>query len=150
MVNHQRESMMIRKGKAGWTGKIRDGKGTVTTQSGVLNEAQYGFSSRFENGKGANPEELIGAAHAGRFSMALAKILGDAGLTPERIETEAAVAIEQVGEGFEIKSSHPTVSATVPGTDGNRFLEFATQAKEGCPVSKLLNATITMDAKLSR
>jgi len=139
---------MIRKGKAVWTGQIRDGKGTLTTESGVLSDAPYGFSSRFESGKGTNPEELIGAAHAGCFSMALAKLLGDAGLTPDRIETEAAVTLEKAGEGFEIKSSHLTVTAAVPGIDTNRFLEFANQAKAGCPVSKLMNATITMDAQL--
>ncbi|HSN72788.1 MAG TPA: OsmC family protein [Steroidobacteraceae bacterium] len=140
---------MIRKGKAVWTGKIRDGKGTLSTESGVLDDVQYGFSSRFENGPGTNPEELIGAAHAGCFSMALAKILGDAGLSAERIETEAAVTLEKVGDGFAIQSSHLTVRAEIPGTDPGRFLEFAEQAKVGCPVSKLLKAEVTMDAKLT-
>jgi lipoyl-dependent peroxiredoxin len=140
---------MIKKAKAVWTGKIRDGKGSMSTESGVLENAQYGFRSRFEDGKGTNPEELIGAAHAGCFSMALSKILGDAGLTPERIETEAAITLEKVGEGYEITASHLTVSARVPGADAQRFRELAEQAKSGCPVSKLLKAKITMDAQVA-
>jgi osmotically inducible protein OsmC len=114
----------------------------------VLKEAPYGFKARFENGKGTNPEELIGAAHAGCFSMALSKMLGDAGLTPEKIETHAAVTLDKVGEGFEITSSHLDVTAKIPGADQAKFEEIANKAKAGCPVSKLLNATITMNAKL--
>jgi osmotically inducible protein OsmC len=139
---------MIKKAWAVWQGGIKDGGGTISTETGVLDEAPYGFKSRFENGKGTNPEELIGAAHAGCFSMALSKMLGDAGLTPERIETRAAVTLDKVGEGFEITSSHLDVTAKVPGADQAKFEEIANKAKAGCPVSKLLKANITMSAKL--
>jgi osmotically inducible protein OsmC len=139
---------MIKKAWAIWKGGIKDGGGTISTESGVLKEAPYGFKSRFENGKGTNPEELIGAAHAGCFSMALSKMLGDAGLTPEKIETHAAVTLEKVGEGFEITSSHLDVTAKIPGTDQAKFEEIANKAKAGCPVSKVLKAKITMEAKL--
>lgn len=140
---------MIKKAWAVWKGSIKEGGGTISTETGVLKEAPYGFKARFENGKGTNPEELIGAAHAGCFSMALSKMLGDAGLTPERIETNAAVTLDKVGDGFEITSSHLTVVAKVPGADAAKFAEIANQAKVGCPVSKVLKgAKITMDAKL--
>ncbi len=141
---------MIKKAWAVWKGGIKDGGGTLSTESGVLNEANYGFKSRFENGKGTNPEELIGAAHAGCFSMALSLILGEAGATPSSIETHAAVTLEKVGAGFEITASHLTVSARVPGMDAAKFAELANKAKAGCPVSKLMKATITMDAKLEQ
>ena len=108
---------MIKKAWAVWKGGLKDGGGTISTESGVLKEAAYGFKSRFENGKGTNPEELIGAAHAGCFSMALSLILGEAGSTPQKIETHAAVTLEKVGAGFEITASHLTVSAIVPGMD---------------------------------
>ncbi len=139
---------MIRKAWAVWKGGLKDGGGTISTESGVLDEAAYGFKARFENGKGTNPEELIGAAHAGCFSMALSLILGEAGSTPQKIETHAAVTLEKVGAGFEIVASHLTVSAIVPGMDSAKFLELANKAKAGCPVSKLMKAQITMDAKL--
>ena len=139
---------MKKRASAVWVGSIREGQGTISTETGVLREAPYGFKSRFEDGPGTNPEELIGAAHAGCFSMALSLILGNAGLTAERIETAAEITLEKVGEGFEITASHLTVNAKVPGTDQEGFLKLATQAKEGCPVSKLLKAKITMDAKL--
>ena len=139
---------MIRKAWAVWKGGLKDGGGTISTESGVLSEAAYGFKARFENGKGTNPEELIGAAHAGCFSMALSLILGEAGSTPQKIETHAAVTLEKVGAGFEITASHLTVSAIVPGMDSAKFLELANKAKAGCPVSKLMKAQITMDAKL--
>jgi osmotically inducible protein OsmC len=139
---------MIKKASAVWKGNLKDGIGSISTESGVLKEAPYGFKARFENGKGTNPEELIGAAHAGCFSMALSKMLGDAGLTPDRIETHAAVTLDKVGEGFEITSSHLSVIAKVPGTDQAKFEEIANKAKAGCPVSKVLKAKITMDAKL--
>jgi osmotically inducible protein OsmC len=139
---------MIKKAWAVWKGGIKDGGGTISTETGVLDEAPYGFKSRFENGKGTNPEELIGAAHAGCFSMALSKMLGDAGLTAERIETRAAVTLDRVGEGFEITSSHLDVTAKIPGADQAKFEEIANQAKAGCPVSRLLKANITMSAKL--
>jgi len=139
---------MIKKAWAVWKGGIKEGSGTMSTETGVLNEAPYGFKSRFENGKGTNPEELIGAAHAGCFSMALSLMLGQAGLTAERIETHAAVTLDKVGEGFEITSSHLTVTARIPGATEAVFQEIANKAKAGCPVSKLLKANITMDATL--
>ncbi|MDB5922981.1 MAG: OsmC family peroxiredoxin [Betaproteobacteria bacterium] len=139
---------MIKKASAVWKGNLKDGIGSISTESGVLRDAPYGFKARFENGKGTNPEELIGAAHAGCFSMALSKMLGDAGLTPDRIETHAAVTLDKVGEGFEITASHLSVVAKIPGADQARFEEIANKAKAGCPVSKVLKAKITMDAKL--
>jgi osmotically inducible protein OsmC len=139
---------MVKKAWAVWKGGIKDGGGTISTESGVLREAPYGFKARFENGKGTNPEELIGAAHAGCFSMALSKMLGDAGLTAEKIETHAAVTLDKVGEGFEITASYLTVSAKIPGADKAKFEELANKAKAGCPVSKLFKARITMDARL--
>jgi len=139
---------MIRKATAVWKGGIKDGGGTLSTDSGVLNATNYGFSSRFENGKGTNPEELIAAAHAGCFSMALSLILGEAGSPPSSIETQAAVTLEKIAAGFEITASHLTVSARVPGMDDAKFAELANKAKAGCPVSKLMKARITMDAKL--
>lgn len=141
---------MIKKGWAVWQGGIKDGGGTMSTETGVLREAPYGFKARFEDGKGTNPEELIGAAHAGCFSMAFSLMLGQAGLTPEKIETHADVTLDKVGEGFEITSSHLTVSARIPGADQATFDEIANKAKAGCPVSKLLNAKITMDATLEQ
>ena len=139
---------MIKKASAVWKGGIKDGSGTISTETGVLNEAPYGFKSRFENGKGTNPEELIGAAHAGCFSMALSLMLGEAGMTAQKIETHAAITLEKVGEGFSITASHLDVTATIPGADAAKFEEVANKAKAGCPVSKVLNAKITMNAKL--
>jgi osmotically inducible protein OsmC len=139
---------MIKKASAVWKGGIKDGGGTISTETGVLKEAPYGFNARFENGKGTNPEELIGAAHAGCFSMAFSLMLGEAGLTPEKIETHADVTLEKVGAGFAITAIHLTVSARIPGTDNAKFQHIANMAKTGCPVSKLLKAPITMEAKL--
>lgn len=139
---------MIKKASAIWKGGFKDGGGTISTETGALKDAPYGFTSRFESGSGTNPEELIGAAHAGCFSMALSLMLGQAGLTPDKIETHAAVTLEKVGDGFEITSSHLTVSARIPGADQAKFEQIANQAKAGCPVSKLLKAKITMDAAL--
>jgi osmotically inducible protein OsmC len=139
---------MKKHASAVWTGSLKEGKGTISTETGVLDDAPYGFKSRFEDGPGTNPEELIGAAHAGCFSMALSAQLSGAGAPPERIETKAEITFEKVGEGFAITASHLTVSAKVPGLDAAKFQELATKAKEGCPVSKVLNATITMDATL--
>lgn len=139
---------MQRKGSAVWNGGLKDGKGTVSTQSGVLNNAAYSFVTRFENEKGTNPEELIGAAHAGCFSMALSAQLNNAGLKPERIATEATVTLEKLESGFAITTIHLQVSARVPGATPDQFNTAANNAKAGCPVSKLLNAKITMDAKL--
>ena len=140
--------MTTKKAWAVWQGGIKDGGGTISTETGVLREAPYGFKSRFENGKGTNPEELIGAAHAGCFSMALSLMLGEAGLTPEKIETHADVTLDKVGEGFEITTIHLTVTAKIPGADKTKFEEIANKAKAGCPVSKLFKAKITMDASL--
>jgi osmotically inducible protein OsmC len=140
--------MIIKKAWAVWNGGIKDGGGTISTETGVLKEAPYGFKARFENGKGTNPEELIGAAHAGCFAMALSLMLGEAGFTPEKIEAHADVSLDKIGGGFEITASHLHVAAKIPGLDNVKFQQIANQAKAGCPVSKLLKANITMDAKL--
>lgn len=139
---------MNKKAWAVWQGGIKDGGGTISTETGVLREAPYGFKARFEDGPGTNPEELIGAAHAGCFSMALSLMLGQAGLTPERIETHAEVTLDKAGEGFEITKSHLRVKARIPGADQAKFEEIANQAKTGCPVSRLMKAEITMEATL--
>lgn len=135
-------------GSAVWQGGIKDGKGAISTQSGALKDYPYGFSSRFEGKPGTNPEELIGAAHAGCFTMALSLILGEAKLTAERMETKAEVTLEKAAEGFVISAVHLTLNAKVPGATNAVFNELAAKAKAGCPVSKLLNAKITLDAKL--
>jgi osmotically inducible protein OsmC len=135
---------MIRKASAEWKGGLKDGKGTVSLESGALTNAPYSFSTRFENAKGTNPEELVAAAHAGCFSMALSAELGKAGITPESIRTTAAVTLEKVGEGFSVTSSQLEVTARIPGGDRAAFQKAADAAKAGCPISKLLNAKITM------
>ena len=140
--------MATKKAWAVWKGDIKEGGGVISTETGVLKEAPYGFKSRFENGKGTNPEELLAAAHASCFSMALSLMLGDAGLTPERIETHAEVTIEKIGEGFEITASHLSVTVKIRVANNQKFQEVANKAKEGCPVSKLMKARITMDARL--
>ncbi|MFL6335575.1 MAG: OsmC family protein [Pyrinomonadaceae bacterium] len=140
---------MKRTGSAVWQGGIRDGKGTVSTESGVLDGAQYSFATRFEDGKGTNPEELLAAAHAGCFSMALSKQLGDAGLTADSINTTASVRLEKTDAGFSITKVHLDVTARVPGADAAAFETAANNAKAGCPVSRLFNAEITLDAKLA-
>jgi lipoyl-dependent peroxiredoxin len=137
-----------RKGSAQWKGGLKDGKGTVSTASGVLKGTPYSFSSRFEGQQGTNPEELIGAAHAGCFSMALSSQLDAAGLKAESIDTTATVSLEKLEGGFAVTSVHLEVRAKVPGADQAKFDESAKKAKEGCPISKLLNTKITMDAKL--
>jgi osmotically inducible protein OsmC len=139
---------MKRKASAVWTGGIKDGRGKISTDSGVLRDTQYSFSTRFESGAGTNPEELIAAAHAGCFSMALSAQLGNAGLTAEKISTTASVTLDKVGGGFAITAVHLDVSAKVPGADQRAFETAANNAKTGCPVSKVLNATITMEARL--
>jgi osmotically inducible protein OsmC len=139
---------MKRKGSAVWQGGIMDGKGELTTDSGVLAKTQYSFSSRFEDGIGTNPEELIAAAHAGCFSMALSGQLGREGLNPERITTTAAVTLDKVEDGFAITAIHLDVSAKVPGADKQAFKSAAKTAKANCPVSRLLNAEISMGATL--
>ncbi len=139
---------MKKKAWAVWKGGIKDGGGSISTETGVLKEAPYGFKSRFEDGPGTNPEELIGAAHAGCFSMALSLMLGEAGFKVEKIETHATVTLDKVGDGFEITASHLDVVAVVPEADAAKFLEIANKAKAGCPVSKLLKARISMEARL--
>jgi len=138
-----------RKGSAVWSGDLKSGKGTVSTQSGVLQEQRYGFSSRFEDGPGTNPEELIAAAHAGCFTMALSVVLGESGLTAERMETTATVSLEKGDDGFSITAVHLELVATIPDADDETFQKAAATAKANCPVSKLLNAAITLDARLS-
>jgi osmotically inducible protein OsmC len=127
---------------------LKDGKGVVSTESGVLSNTQYSFSTRFEDGKGTNPEELIAAAHAGCFSMALSAQLGNAGITPEQIQTTATVSLDKTDGGFAITAVHLDVFAKIPGADQQAFATAANNAKSGCPVSKVLNATITMDTRL--
>jgi osmotically inducible protein OsmC len=139
---------MQKKASAVWKGGLKDGKGTISTESGVLSNTQYGFNSRFENGPGTNPEELIGAAHAGCFSMALSAQLGEAGMVAESIRTNATVTLEKVEGGFAITAVHLDLSAKIPGANRQAFEAAANKAKTGCPVSKVLNARITLDAKL--
>jgi osmotically inducible protein OsmC len=135
-------------GNAVWQGGIKDGKGAISTKSGALSEYPYGFSSRFEGKPGTNPEELIGAAHAGCFTMALSLILGEAGLTAEKMETTAEVTLDKQGDGYAITAVALTLKARIPGADEATFQELAAKAKAGCPVSKLLNAEITLTATL--
>lgn len=139
---------MKRKASAVWKGGLKDGKGTISTASGVLSNTQYSFSTRFEEGQGTNPEELIAAAHAGCFSMALSGQLGNAGLTAESINTTATVTMEKTEAGFTITAVHLDVSAKIPGADAEAFATAANNAKAGCPISRLLKAEITMEAKL--
>jgi lipoyl-dependent peroxiredoxin len=140
---------MIRKEKAVWRGTGRDGNGNLSTDSGVLASTPYSFKTRFENEKGTNPEELIAAAHAGCFTMALAFGLQTAGFNPTELSTEAAVSLEPEGKGFKISRSALTLRAKVPNLDEAKFAEFAKDAEKNCPVSKVLNAEITLDAKLA-
>ncbi len=140
---------MQRKASAVWQGGIKDGKGSITTESGVLTATPYSFSTRFEGAPGTNPEELIAAAHAGCFSMALSLMLGEADIRPERIDTQAAVTLEKTEGGFSITKVHLDVNVRAPGADRAKFEAAAAKAKTGCPVSKLLNAAITMNAKLA-
>lgn len=137
-----------RNGSAEWKGSLKEGKGTISTASGVLNNTPYGFGTRFEGAPGTNPEELIGAAHAGCFSMALSAKLGEAKLTPERIATTATVSLEKGEKGFAITSVHLEVKAKIPGATAQQFETIAADAKANCPVSKVLNATLTMTATL--
>lgn len=132
-----------------WEGTAKQGKGSFTTPSGVLDSATISFRKRFEGEQGTNPEELIAAAHAGCYSMALAFQLAGAGVTPEELDTTAEVDLQQDGGGWTIKAVHLTLRARVPGIDKAKFEELANAAKEGCPVSKVLNATITLDATLA-
>ncbi|MBK5010221.1 OsmC family protein [Pseudomonas sp. S60] len=131
-----------------WQGGLKDGKGLLSTESGALKQNPYGFNTRFEKTPGTNPEELIGAAHAGCFSMALSMMLGEAGFTPERIDTAAEVTLDKQPDGFAITAVHLVLRAKVPGASAEQFEEIANKAKAGCPVSKVLNAKITLDASL--
>jgi lipoyl-dependent peroxiredoxin len=140
---------MKRKASAVWRGGLKEGKGTISSDSGALKETQYSFSTRFENGVGTNPEELIAAAHAGCFSMALSAELGKAGITPESIDTTATITMEKTDAGFTVTESHLDVNAKIPGGDREKFTAAANAAKAGCPISRLLKANITMDAKLN-
>jgi osmotically inducible protein OsmC len=139
---------MIRTASAHWAGGLKDGKGAVSTASGVLSNTQYSFATRFENGAGTNPEELIAAAHAGCFSMALSAQLGNAGMTAESIDTKASLTLEKTDAGFTITAIHLDVTVKIPGGDQAKFDEAAKNAEKGCPVSRVLKAAITMDAKL--
>ncbi len=137
-----------RRGSAAWQGGLKDGKGSISTESGALREYPYGFASRFEGQKGSNPEELIGAAHAACFTMALSLILGEAKLRAEQMDTSAEVTLEQVEGGFAITAVHLTLKAKIPGADQATFEKLAGMAKAGCPVSKLMKAEISLDATL--
>jgi len=139
---------MKQKASAQWHGTLKEGTGTISTGSGALIDKPYSFKTRFEGEQGTNPEELIGAAHAGCFSMAFSMILGLAGFTPDKIATTATITLEPKDGGFAITASHLDVTATIPGIDEATFQDLAGKAKAGCPVSKLLNATITMEAEL--
>jgi lipoyl-dependent peroxiredoxin len=137
-----------RRASAAWKGGLKDGKGSITTESGALQAYPYGFASRFEGQRGTNPEELIAAAHAGCFTMALSLILGEAKLVAEQMDTSAEVTLEQVEGGFAITAVHLTLKAKIPGTNQATFEQLAGKAKAGCPVSKLLKAEITLEATL--
>ena len=137
-----------RSGSAAWSGGLKDGKGTISTQSGALQEHPYGFASRFEGVAGTNPEELLGAAHAGCFTMALSLVLGEAGLTADEMKTTARVSLDQVDGGFAITAVKLTLTARIPGTDDATFQKLAATAKENCPLSKVINADITLEATL--
>jgi osmotically inducible protein OsmC len=139
---------MQRTASAQWKGGLKDGKGTVSTASGVLSSSQYSFSTRFESGKGTNPEELIAAAHAGCFSMALSAELGKASITPESIDTKCTVTFEKTDTGFSITESHLNVTAKIPGANKAAFDKAAADAKSGCPISRVLNTKVTMSANL--
>lgn len=140
---------MKRTASAVWQGSLKEGKGTLTAPGGALKNTEYSFGSRFASGAGTNPEELIAAAHAGCFAMALSAALGEAGFTPERLESTAELNFENVPpKGWTITASHLVMNAKVPGIDAAKFAEIAAKAKAGCPISRVLNATITLDAKL--
>jgi lipoyl-dependent peroxiredoxin len=139
---------MIRKANAVWRGTGRDGAGDLTTASGVLNGTAYSYKTRFEDEPGTNPEELLAAAHAGCFTMALAFALQQAGLTPLELKTEAAVSLDPADGGFKITKSALTLRAKIPGIDDAKFQELAKGAEQNCPISKVLNAEITLDAQL--
>jgi osmotically inducible protein OsmC len=141
---------MIRKASAVWKGSLKEGKGTISSESGVLSNTQYSFSTRFENGKGTNPEELIAAGHAGCFTMALSAQLGNAGITPDSLETTASLSLEKLDSGWTVTKIHLDVVGRIPGNDKAAFEKAAREAEVGCPISKLLKAAeITMTARLA-
>jgi len=140
---------MIRKASAVWKGSLKEGKGTISSDSGVLSSTPYSFSTRFENGAGTNPEELIAAAHAGCFTMALSAQLGGAGITPESLETTASLTLEKLDAGWTITKIHLDVTGRIPGNDATAFEKAAKAAEVGCPVSRVLKAEITMTARLA-
>jgi osmotically inducible protein OsmC len=140
--------MINRSATAEWSGGLKDGTGTLSTQSGVLNKTPYGFKTRFEDSPGTNPEELIAAAHAGCFTMALSAQLGEAGMTAKKLQTTATVTLDKADGGFAITAIHLNLVANIPGANQEAFDAAALKAKAGCPVSKVLNATITLDARL--
>ena len=139
---------MQRKATAVWQGGLKDGKGTISTESGVLKQTQYSFSTRFENGIGTNPEELLAAAHAGCFAMALSNELGNAGMVPKRLDATATISLEKVSDGFAITKSHIDLIAEIPGANKAKFDAAVKAAETGCPVSKLFKAEITVTAQL--
>jgi lipoyl-dependent peroxiredoxin len=140
---------MKRTASARWQGSGKEGKGTLSVESATLKDTPYSFKARFGDGKGTNPEELIAVAHAGCFTMALSFALGNAGFTPEAIDTEAALTMDQADIGWTITAIHLVTRARVPGIDAPKFAEIANGAKANCPVSRVLNATITLDAALA-
>src|SRR5271168_3641342 len=144
----KRSGIMQRKASAVWQGGLKDGKGTISTASGTLKQTQYSFSTRFENGIGTNPEELLAAAHAGCFTMALSAQLGGAGMTAQNLETTATITLDKVGDGFSITKSHLDLVAKIPGADKAKFDTAVKNAETGCPVSKLFRAEITISAQL--
>jgi osmotically inducible protein OsmC len=144
----QEEVKMKRKASAEWNGSLKDGKGNITTESNVLVRTQYSFGTRFENGNGTNPEELVAAAHSACFSMQLSALLGKAGLVPDQIATTAVVTFENLEQGWTVTESHLEVNASIAGADPELFAKLADEAKAGCLMSRLLNTTVTMDAKL--
>lgn len=140
---------MQRKASAVWQGDLKKGKGTISTDSGTLKQTQYSFSTRFENGVGTNPEELLAAAHAGCFTMALSAQLGSAGIVAERLETACTITLEKVGDAFAITKSHLDLVASIPGADRTKFDAAVKAAETGCPVSKLFKAEISVTARLN-
>jgi len=138
-----------RTASAAWSGGLKDGKGSISTESGALSAYPYGFAARFEGQKGTNPEELLGAAHAGCFTMALSLVLNEAGFTATKMDTSAKVTLEKLDDGFAITAVHLTLTGAVPGCDQAKFAELAGKAKAGCPLSKVIKAEITLDATLT-
>jgi osmotically inducible protein OsmC len=147
-MSRVKERSMQRKASAAWQGGLKDGKGTLSADSGVLEETPYSFNTRFENTPGTNPEELLAAAHAGCFTMALSAQLGAAGMTADRLETTATITLEKVGDGFSITKSHLDLVAHIPGADRTKFDAAVKAAETGCPVSKLFKAEISVNARL--